>query len=128
MLKTNRKAYVFYAVVGLILLALSLIGIIFNSYESLVVLAINLFFGFFVLLINLHDINKSYEEVKPTVVNSLLWSLLRMIIFGTGLVLSALFLYFTRTDESKIRFLFLLLGLLPIGLTMVTFYLRTLNV
>lgn len=128
MLKTNKKAYIFYAVVGLVLLALSSIGIFFNSYESLVVLAINLFLGFFVLLINLNGIDKTYEEAKPTVVNNLLWSLLRMVIFGSGLILSALYIYFTRTDDSKIRFLFLLLGLIPMGLTLLTFYLRTLNV
>ncbi len=127
MINTNRKAYLLYTFLSFILILISTIGIPFKRYEPIIVLSLSLSFGIIVLFINLKDQNKKYEEVSPSLFIYMISGLLRVLSYGLGLVLSAICIYFLNKDGDKIRFIYLLLGLIPILINIIIFLLRNKN-
>ena len=126
MAKTDKKAQILYASISIAVILVSLIfGIIFNSYEASVVLLSSSLFCYFALLINLYSM-KSKETTNLFTVLSI--SFLRFILIAIGLILGALFIYFNNMNESEnLRYLYLLLGLVPIFFSNLIFFLRSKN-
>ena len=126
MAKTDKKAQILYASISIAVILVSLIfGIIFNSYEASVVLLSSSLFCYFALLINLYSM-KSKETTSLFTVLSI--SFLRFILIAIGLILGALFIYFNNMNESEnSRYLYLLLGLVPIFFSNLIFFLRSKN-
>ena len=126
MAKTDKRAQILYASISIAAILVSLIfGIIFNSYEASVVLLSSSLFCYFALLINLYSM-KSKETTNLFTVLSI--SFLRFILIAIGLILGALFIYFNNMNESEnLRYLYLLLGLVPIFFSNLIFFLRSKN-
>ncbi len=129
MINTNKKAYILYTILSLILILISLIlGLIFNVNEALIVISTTSFFGVITLIINLSDQDKTYNEANPTLILYLFKSLGRIISYGIGLILSSFFIYLLDGTSDKFKFMYLFLGLLPIFINIIIFYLRNRNV
>ena len=126
MAKTDKRAQILYASISIAAILVSLIfGIIFNSYEASVVLLSSSLFCYFALLINLYSM-KSKETTNLFTVLSI--SFLRFILIAIGLILGSLFIYFNNMNESEnLRYLYLLLGLVPIFFSNLIFFLRSKN-
>lgn len=126
MAKTDKRAQILYALISIAAILVSLIfGFIFNSYEASVVLLSSSLFCYFALLINLYSM-KSKETTSLFTVLSI--SFLRFILIAIGLILGALFIYFNNMNESEnLRYLYLLLGLVPIFFSNLIFFLRSKN-
>lgn len=126
MAKTDKRAQILYASISIAAILVSLIfGIIFNSYEASVVLLSSSLFCYFALLINLYSM-KSKETTSLFTVLSI--SFLRFILIAIGLILGALFIYFNNMNESEnLRYLYLLLGLVPVFFSNLIFFLRSKN-
>ena len=126
MAKTDKRAQILYASISIAAILVSLIfGIIFNSYEASVVLLSSSLFCYFALLINLYSM-KSKETNNLFMVLSI--SFLRFILIAIGLIFGALFIYFNNMNESEnSRYLYLLLGLVPIFFSNLIFFLRSKN-
>ena len=126
MAKTDKRAQILYALISIAAILVSLIfGFIFNSYEASVVLLSSSLFCYFALLINLYSM-KSKEMTSLFTVLSI--SFLRFILIAIGLILGALFIYFNNMNESEnLRYLYLLLGLVPIFFSNLIFFLRSKN-
>ena len=126
MAKTDKRAQILYASISIAAILVSLIfGFIFNSYEASVVLLSSSLFCYFALLINLYSM-KSKETTNLFTVLSI--SFLRFILIAIGLILGALFIYFNNMNESEnLRYLYLLLGLVPIFFSNLIFFLRSKN-
>lgn len=126
MLKTNKKALILYILIALVLIVISLIiGVIFNSYEALIVLSLTSVCSFFTLLINLR-LGKNKENASTT--SFMMISLLRVLTIFIGLIASAVIIYFLDKDNTdKYRFMYLMLGLIPIFVSNLIFYLRSLH-
>ena len=129
MINTNKKAYFLYTIISLILILISLIlGLIFSVYEALIVISTTSFFGVVMLLINLSDQDKAYNEVNPNLQAYIFKSLGRFLSYGGGLVLSSYFIYLLDGNSNKIKYMYLLIGLIPIFVNIVVFYLRNKDV
>ncbi len=129
MINTNKKAYILYTIISLILILLSLIlGLIFNAYEALIVISTTSFFGVVILLINLSDQDKTYNEVNPNLQTYIFKSFGRFISYGIGLILSSFFIYLLDGTNEKIKYMYLLIGLIPIFVNIIVFYLRNKDV
>ena len=129
MINTNKKAYFLYTIISLILILISLIlGLIFSAYEALIVISTTSFFGVVMLLINLSDQDKAYNEVNPNLQAYIFKSLGRFLSYGGGLVLSSYFIYLLDGNSNKIKYMYLLIGLIPIFVNIVVFYLRNKDV
>lgn len=128
MINTNKKAYFIYVIASIILIIFSCFGIIFNRFEPIIVLSINLIFGGLVLFINLKDQDKTYEETSPSLMSYMLNGFLRVLSYGFGLILSGICIYYLNLNGEKIRFIYLLLGLIPVILNIIVFLLRNKNV
>ena len=129
MINTNKKAYFLYTIISLILILISLIlGLIFSAYEALIVISTTSFFGVVMLLINLSDQDKTYNEVNPNLQAYIFKSLGRFLSYGGGLVLSSYFIYLLDGNSNKIKYMYLLIGLIPIFVNIVVFYLRNKDV
>ena len=129
MINTNKKAYFLYTIISLILILISLIlGLIFSVYEALIVIGTTSFFGVVMLLINLSDQDKTYNEVNPNLQAYIFKSLGRFLSYGGGLVLSSYFIYLLNGNSNKIKYMYLLIGLIPIFVNIVVFYLRNKDV
>lgn len=127
MIKTNKKAILFYWIILLIFIIISLIcGIIFSSYEALIVLSLTSFFSFFTLLINF---NLGLKKENASTTSFLMISLLRVLSIFVGLIISAVILYFYKSplteNNEKFKFLYLLLGIVPIFTSNLLFFLRS---
>lgn len=125
MFKTNKSCLLTYILIAICGMGISSIGIAYKNYDPLVVLGLTFICDFFVLLINLIP---SRSE-NPNTLMFMLVGVFRFILMGVGLVLSALFIYLTRDSlgSDKSRYLFVLLGLIPIVLATLLFYLRSRN-
>ena len=129
MINTNKKAYFLYTIISLILILISLLlGFIFNAYEALIVISTTSFFGVVMLLINLSDQNKTYNEVNPNLQTYIFKSLGRFLSYSGGLVLSSYFIYLLDGTSDKLKYMYLLIGLIPIFINIVVFYLRNKDV
>lgn len=129
MINTNKKAYFLYTIISLILILISLIlGLIFSAYEALIVISTTSFFGVVMLLINLSDQDKAYNEVNPNLQAYIFKSFGRFLSYGGGLVLSSYFIYLLDGNSNKIKYMYLLIGLIPIFVNIVVFYLRNKDV
>ena len=129
MINSNKKAYLLYSIISLILILISLIlGITFNAFEAFIVISITSIFGIITLLINLSDQDKTYNEVSPNLLTYIFKSFGRFLSFGVGLILSAFFIYLINGIEDKIKYMYLLLGLIPIFINIIVFYLRNKDV
>lgn len=126
MLKTNKKALILYILIALVLIVISLIiRFIFNSYEALIVLSLTSVCSFFTLLINFR-LGKNKENASTT--SFMMISLLRVLTIFIGLIASAVIIYFLDKDNTdKYRFMYLMLGLIPIFVSNLIFYLRSLH-
>lgn len=127
MIKTNKIAILAYWVISLIFIIISLIcGIVFSSYEALIVLSLTSFFSFFTLLINF---NLGTKKENASTTSFLMISLLRVLSIFVGLILSGIILYYYNSpltgDNQKFKFLYLLLGILPIFTSNLLFFLRS---
>ena len=105
MINTNKKAYFIYVIASIILIIFSCFGIIFNRFEPIIVLSINLIFGGLVLFINLKDQDKTYEETSPSLMSYMLNGFLRVLSYGFGLILSGICIYYLNLNGEKIRFI-----------------------
>lgn len=125
MFKTNKSCLLTYILIAICGMGISSIGIAYKNYDPLVVLGLTFICDFFVLLINLIP---SRSE-NPNTLMFMLVGVFRFILMGVGLVLSALFIYLTRDSlgSDKSRYLFVLLGLIPIVVATLLFYLRSRN-
>lgn len=125
MFKTNKSCLLTYILIAICGMGISTIGIAYKNYDPLVVLGLTFICDFFVLLINLIP---SRSE-NPNTLMFMLVGVFRFILMGVGLVLSALFIYLTRDSlgSDKSRYLFVLLGLIPIVVATLLFYLRSRN-
>lgn len=125
MFKTNKSCLLTYILIAICGMGISSIGIAYKNYDPLVVLGLTFICDFFVLLINLIP----SKSENPNTLMFMLVGVFRFILMGVGLVLSALFIYLTRDSlgSDKSRYLFVLLGLIPIGVATLLFYLRSRN-
>lgn len=129
MINSNKKAYFLYSIISIILILISLIlGITFNAFEAFIVISITSIFGIITLLINLSDQDKTYNEVSPNLLTYIFKSFGRFLSFGIGLILSAFFIYLINGIGDKIKYMYLLLGLIPIFVNIIVFYLRNKDV
>ena len=129
MINSNKKAYFLYSIISIILILISLIlGITFNAFEAFIVISITSIFGIITLLINLSDQDKTYNEVSPNLLTYIFKSFGRFLSFGVGLILSAFFIYLINGIEDKIKYMYLLFGLIPIFINIIVFYLRNKDV
>ena len=80
------------------------------------------------LLINLSDQDKAYNEVNPNLQAYIFKSFGRFLSYGGGLVLSSYFIYLLDGNSNKIKYMYLLIGLIPIFVNIVVFYLRNKDV
>lgn len=129
MINTNKKAYFLYTIISLILILLSLIlGLVFNAYEALIVIGTTSVFGVVILLINLSDQDKTYNEANPNLLTYIFKSFGRFFSYGIGLVLSGYFIYLLDGTSEKLKYMYLLIGLIPIFVNIVIFYLRNKDV
>ncbi len=129
MINTNKKAYFLYTIISLILILISLVlGLIFNAYEALIVISTTSFFGVVMLLINLSDQNKTYNEVNPNLTTYIFKSFGRFLSYSIGLILSSFFIYLLDGNGDKIKYMYLLIGLIPIFVNIIVFYLRNKDV
>ncbi len=129
MINTNKKAYFLYTIISLILILISLVlGLIFNAYEALIVISTTSFFGVVMLLINLSDQNKTYNEVNPNLTAYIFKSFGRFLSYSIGLILSSFFIYLLDGNGDKVKYMYLLIGLIPIFVNIVVFYLRNKDV
>lgn len=125
MFKTNKSCLLTYILIAICGMGISTIGIAYKNYDPLVVLGLTFICDFFVLLINLIP----SKSENPNTLMFMLVGVFRFILMGVGLVLSALFIYLTRDSlgSDKSRYLFVLLGLIPIVVATLLFYLRSRN-
>lgn len=124
-LATTKGCLISYVVSNLFLILLSLIGLFFNIRELTALLSISAFFNFFVLIIMLKTELKNKETSQIKIFPFLLLSVGRFVLMSLGIVLGIVLLFFTKEEsDTKFRFLYSLITLLPLSLTILTFYLK----
>lgn len=124
-LATTKGCLISYVVSNLFLILLSLIGLFFNIWELTALLSISAFFNFFVLIIMLKTELKNKETSQIKIFPFLLLSVGRFILMSLGIVLGIVLLFFTKEEsDTKFRFLYSLITLVPLSLTILTFYLK----
>lgn len=126
MAKTNKSAQILYISISIAIILISLIfGIIFNSYEACVVLTLASIFCYFALLINLYSMK---DKDSMSLFSVLSISFIRFILIVVGLLLAAVYIYFVNKDDTeKFEYLYVLLGLVPLFLSNIVFFLRSKN-
>ena len=124
-LATTKGCLISYVVSNLFLILLSLIGLFFNIWELTALLSISAFFNFFVLIIMLKTELKNKETSQIKIFPFLLLSVGRFVLMSLGIVLGIVLLFFTKEEsDTKFRFLYSLITLLSLSLTILTFYLK----
>ncbi len=125
MVINKKKAVILYLLICLIIVFISLIvGFFLNIYEPLITLSICSFCSLITLLINFYS-GKNRENTNLFVV--LLISFVRFLIIAGGLIISAVIIYFYKNNGDDYSFLYLLLGLIPIFISNLMFYLGSKN-
>lgn len=128
MINSNKKAYFLYLIISIILIIITAFICIFGIYEPIICISTTSLFGFISLFVNLLDQDSTYLESKPSVLKYQVRFFLKFVSYGIGLLVSFLFLYLLDGNGERIKYLYLLLGLIPWFVSIFVLYLRNVNV
>ena len=116
-----KKLSLYYLIISLVLVLLSCIGLFFNEWVLVVNMAICLVFGYFNLLLFLKS-EKDMDKESGVKTSFALYTFLRYVFMVTGLLISAVLVYFTMGDEpNKYRFFMVVISALAYLSTSVCF-------
>lgn len=128
LLSTNKRVMLAYAIVSAVALSLSCLGFIssYISFFPLLVTSIAFLFGFFYLLLLLKSIDEKGKGQETTLTSAMLSNVIRFVIMGVGVALSAVAIYFIPKNGEMNNYMFLLLLIngLPMMICILLFYFR----
>ena len=113
--KEIKKVIIISSIIYLALILLSLIGLLFNEYSTILCVSICSIISFIntILLLNSSNVNPDEGVMKFA-----LYTFFRYFLMVLGLFLSGLIVYFTMGEEiNKLRYLIVAAGAIPYLIT-----------
>lgn len=115
----NKKMYVLYSIICLVLIGLSFLSFLFDEWIMPICTTICSIFGLFVLFLYI----KSRDNITPESGRGsfVIYMILRIACMVIGIVAAFLIVKFTMKEVNKMRYLIALISSLPYIMTAVPF-------